>query len=242
MGRNRTWRVEACVALCGAALLLALPARASSEGMEGVWRPSTPQSQLVPVGGGLPPFTTKGRAQFEANRKAAASGDFQFDAVQSSCASPGQPRLMLTSRPFALFIRSRVVTLIYGWNHMFRQITVGETLPNPAYGPNWWIFGSAQGHAMAQWDGDTLVVRTDSFTGGRLLDAFTPASDKLTLTERLRLRSPNVLEDRITISDPEVFTRSWEAVLTYERATDTKLPFAEDVCLDRLRAGQPGWP
>jgi hypothetical protein len=210
--------------------------------MEGVWRLSTTQSQLVPVGGGLPPFTENGRAQFEANRKAAARGDFRFDPVRSSCASPGQPRLMLTSRPFALFIRPRVVTLIYAWNHVFRQITVGEPLPNPAFGPNWWVFGSAQGHATARWDGDTLIVQTDSFQGGRLLDAFTPTSDKLTLTERLRLRSPDVFEDRVTVSDPEIFSRSWDAVLTFTRATDAKLPFREDVCLDRLETGRPAWP
>jgi hypothetical protein len=242
MGRVRAGKAAACAVLSVVTLLLAHPVQAAPNDMEGVWRLSRPQSLLVPGGGGLPPFTKEGRARFEANRKAAARGDFRFDAVRSSCASPGQPRLMLSSRPFALFVRPRVVTLVYAWNHTFRQITVGEPLPNPASGPHWWVFGSAQGHATARWDGDTLVVKTDSFTDGRLLDAFTPTSDKLTLTERLRLRSPKVLEDRITVSDPGIFTRRWDAVLTYARATDAKLPFAEDVCLDRLKAGQPAWP
>jgi len=54
--------------------------------------------------------------------------------------------------------------------------------------------------------------------------------------ERLRLKDKNTPEDRITITDPKVFTRPWEAVVLYKRVANET--FTEDVCLDRKAAGK----
>lgn len=214
--------------------MISTPIRAEARSIEGVWRLSVSQSVLRPVDAKPIPFTAKGQRQYDANRRAAGKGDYSFDLSKTRCASPGQPRLMLTPQPFAIFVRPRMVTVFYEWNRLFRQISIGEPLLNPVIGEDWWQFGVMQGRSRAQWKGDVLEVRTVGFAE-KLLDAFTPNSDQLELMERIRLRDANTLEDRITIMDPEMFTRSWDVVLTYTRQPDELFPFKEDVCLDDLK-------
>ena len=228
-----------CVFALGAALvglisIMSASAHAEARSIEGVWRLSAPQSLLSPADGKPIPFTAKGRRQYDANRRAADKGDYSFDLSKTRCGSPGQPRLMLTPRPFAIFARPRMVTVFYEWNRLFRQISVGEPLINPVIGEDWWKFGVMQGRSRAEWKGDVLEVRTVGFAEN-LLDDVTPSSDKLKLTERLRLRDAGMLEDRITITDPEMFTRPWDVVLTYTRQSDELFPFKEHVCLDGLK-------
>lgn len=207
--------------------------------IEGVWQIAHPQTRLLPLDGKPLPFTAEGRKQFEDNRASAAKGDYSYDSTLSHCTSPGQPRLALTDKPFALFVRPRMVTLLYQWNRLARQIAMGTPVDSPALGEKWWKSGQMQGHAEATWEGDTLVVHTGYFADLRLLDALVPATDKLKLTERIRLLNPNLLEDRITVEDSDVFTHPWTSVVTYKRLPNDTLPFAEDVCIDRLKSGQP---
>ncbi|EIZ79566.1 hypothetical protein WSK_1902 [Novosphingobium sp. Rr 2-17] len=233
-------RVPASVRRLAALAAMLLPAAAMAQApspIEGVWELPVPQTELKPADGQPVPFTPEGRKRYQAHRAAAAKGQFGFDAMKTSCSSPGQPRLMLTPKPFAVFVRPRMVTLLYQWNRLYRQIAVGPAFANPTLGENWWSFGLKQGHATGQWEGDTLVVQTDSFLEDGLLDDFLPTGEKLKLTERLRLRAPGVLEDSVTIDDPQYYARPWTTVLTYQRSAQ-KLPFPEDVCLERLRAQQ----
>lgn len=229
-------------AACCIALMAGLATGAFAQDhreFDGPWQQTETHTALVPADGSAIPFTEEGRAAYEANRAAANSGDFSFDLTMTSCASPGQPRLMLTNRPFAIFVRPKTVTVIYEWNRLFRQISMGKPLVNPALGDGWWEYGSAQGHARAHWEGDELVIDTRYFYGGRLLDAFLPASDQLVLTERWRLVGEDRLENSLTINDPVNYTRPWEAKIIYERLPADSYPFREDVCFDRLRAGEP---
>jgi hypothetical protein len=82
-------------------------------------------------------------------------------------------------------------------------------------------------------------VESTNFLPQKLLDNLIPSSEDLALTETLRLRGKNTLEDRIKITDPQMFTRPWTAVLVYTRASDDLFPFKEDICLDRIKTGLP---
>lgn len=234
---RRAW----AAALTASLLWMAGSAYADAPSIAGVWKLSTPRPSLTPSSGSIP-FTKQGRLLYEANQKAAAKGDYRFDPTMSSCASPGQPRLMLTPEPFAILPQPRMITLVYQWNRLFRQISLGQPLKSTLRGEDWWEFRTKQGYAEGHWEGDTLIVRTLGLSGDKLLDNLLPNSDQLELTERIRLRDANTLEDRITITDPEMFSRAWDAVLTYARQPDNLLPFPEDVCLDRLAVGQQPLP
>jgi hypothetical protein len=72
-----------------------------------------------------------------------------------------------------------------------------------------------------------------------LIDDLVPHGFDLKVTERFRLVDADTLEDRLTIEDPEYFSKPWDAVVTYRRAPDAI--FAEDICLDRISAKQPAF-
>lgn len=97
------------------------------------------------------------------------------------------------------------------------------------------------GLSRGKFVGDTLVIETSALRDSTLIDnSGLPHSDALMITERLRLRSADVLENRLRIEDPEAFTQPWETVVTYRRQQQEDI--REDVCLDRIRTEQPAVP
>jgi hypothetical protein len=65
--------------------------------------------------------------------------------------------------------------------------------------------GDPSGH----WEGNTLVVETTNFIGGKLAVGGTPYSEDLKLTERFTLADANTLLYQVTIDDPKTFTAPW---------------------------------
>lgn len=97
---------------------------------------------------------------------------------------------------------------------------------------------SSMGLSKGRWEGDTLIVETTKLDDSKLLDnAGLPHSAALKVTERLRLRNADVLENKIRIEDSATFTQPWETLVTYRRRNDTTIQ--EDVCLDRIKTGAP---
>jgi hypothetical protein len=212
---------------------------AETPNFEGVWELAKPQTLLMPADNGSIPFTDAGRKQYEDNKAAAAKGDHSFDLTMSRCSSPGLPRMMLAPKGFKLIQRPEVITVIFQWNHVSRQVNLrqGPPLIKAADDALPTMKGTTTGH----WEGSALVTHSVNFDN-KLLDNLVPNDDGLELSEHIRLRDANTLEDRITITDPDMFTKPWDTVLTFKRLPDTTFPFAEDVCLDRKDAGQAAWP
>ncbi len=67
--------------------------------------------------------------------------------------------------------------------------------------------GEPRGH----WEGDTLVVETKNFIGGKLAISGAPYSEDLTLVERFRRTGPQTLEYSVTVNDPRTYTAPWTA-------------------------------
>ena len=63
--------------------------------------------------------------------------------------------------------------------------------------------GDARGH----WDGDTLVVETRNFKERSVYRNANP--ETLTLTERFTRISPEQVRWRVTVDDPQTWTRPW---------------------------------
>lgn len=237
---HRWWRIGTAVfATCAIYINVGY---AQSKGIEGVWRIAAPQVLFTPLDGRAIPFTAQGLRAYQLHKQAAEEGDLSFDPTMTGCASPGQPRLMLTSEPFIIFARPSMITILYQWNRLFRQISIGKPLKNPLLAPNYWEFLASQGYAQGTWMGNALLVTTIGLSDEKLLDNLLPSSDQLILRERFRLRDRDTLEDRLTIQDPVNFTRPWDALLSYRRQSDQLFPFPEDVCLDHLEAKQAPWP
>jgi hypothetical protein len=214
---------------------------AESINLEGTWRISVAQGSFSPDSGAIP-FTETGRKRYEENRLSLGKGNYgAYDMANARCASPGLPRLMLTPDRFRIWQRPGVIQFHFEWNRLTRQVILGDLIPQVRIGgispQDEELVGRAVPLAKGSWQGDTLVVLSEGFDDTTLVDNLVPHGRRLKLTERIRLKTRNTLEDRIRIEDAEYFTQPWEAVVTYSRQADEAFP--EDVCLDRLGHGKP---
>lgn len=220
-------------AILACATLIGCSATAAEPDLNGVWLIDGPANQLRPADGSAVPLTDWAKAIDDKNQALRAKGDLSFDLADTRCASPGAARMMTLPYPIEIFQRPFQVTMLFQWNHLYRLINLTsppKTAPYPL----------AIGISNAHWEADTLVIKTTDMTDNTLLDASgLPHSDQLQLTERLRLRGPARLEDRMTLHDPKAFQRDWSTTLTYRKTAATGI--AQDICLDRIENGKPAF-
>lgn len=97
---------------------------------------------------------------------------------------------------------------------------------------------SLNGHAVANWEGQTLVIDTIGFNSEPWMIMYDriPRSEKLHVVERLRLENDGkLLVNEVTITDPEVLSRPWQFTLRYDRAPPGQ-EIIESICV-RADAG-----
>jgi hypothetical protein len=70
---------------------------------------------------------------------------------------------------------------------------------------------SYMGEPRGHWEGNTLVVETTNFIGGKLAVSGSTYSEDLKLTERFTRTGPNTLEYSVTVNDPQTYTAPWTA-------------------------------
>jgi hypothetical protein len=83
------------------------------------------------------------------------------------------------------------------------------------------------GRSVGRWEGDTLVVDTVGIKESVQYQRM-PHSDRMRITERIRLVAPDVLHDQITIEDPVVLEKPFTYTLAYRRIPDYEM--VEFVC------------
>ncbi|MGP0070384.1 MAG: hypothetical protein ACLPWF_00420 [Bryobacteraceae bacterium] len=72
------------------------------------------------------------------------------------------------------------------------------------------------GRSVGHWDGDTLVVDTIGIKPTVTLRGM-PHSPQMHVTERIRMLSPDILHDQITIDDPVVLEKPYTYTTAYKR-------------------------
>lgn len=233
--------LHAAVLCLAAALAPTRSIAADAANLEGTWKIAAAQVSFQPEGGSIP-FTEQGRKRYQENKRKQAKRNYDdYDYMTSRCASPGLPRLMLTPDRFRVWQRPGLIMFLFEWNRLFRQIDMGGLLSRPMIeGPGGpgdeALVGRAVPTAKGHWEGDALVVNTEGFDETTLIDNLVPHGDKLKLSERIRLKDSDTLEDWITIEDQDYFTRPWQTVVVYKRQANA--PFPENVCLDKRSAVQ----
>lgn len=190
-----------------------------------IWHPLNPPTQLRSADGKPVPLKPEARKLYEQHQAQRKQGDVQFDLTER-CQPPGLPRLLTQNQPFEFLQRDDRVFIAYQWNRLVRVIDMNVPQSEDAY-PKF------LGQSVGQWQGDTLVIDTLSFKDVTLLDdAGMPHSEALHLTERYQLsENGQQLQVRVTIDDPETFTRPWDTVLTFKAEKNGRL--GEDVCVER---------
>lgn len=146
----------------------------------------------------------------------------------ANCVPPGMPQIMF--QPYDvefLFTPGRVTIIQEAYMQVRRVFTDGRSHPadlDPTF----------NGHSIGHWEGDTLVIDTVGL-GHRTPLGFNRLNHgpNLHIVERIRLTSPDALEDRMTLTDPDMLAKPWHTVHTFTRHRD--LDQLEFICEENNR-------
>lgn len=219
-----TW-VFACLmsANISASVKGAEAAEIGDQGLDGVWWITSYTPELKPIDGGAPPLKADARSEYQ-QWKRALQADSTVDQVKTHCLPQGVPRLMGAPYPFQIVQTADRTTLLHESHHVIRSIYMNDVHPSEDD-----LAPSFMGDSIGHWEKHVLVIDTIGFqlrTMERvgfdlrtsLDDSGLPHSEKLHTIERLRrIGDGSLLEDLITIDDPEVFNNSWTVRMVYKR-------------------------
>ena len=200
--------------------------------------PLPPPTRSAPVSDGrygraddAPKLTPEYLAKWEVMRKSRMSGSYEYDPI-ARCLPAGMPAMMRMDYGMELQQTKDRITIYGELNDMYRRIFLDarkpsqKALDDPTYA----------GFSSAHWEGDTLVVETTAIRDDTLLDSFSPHSDQLKVQERIRFASPGVLEDRITVTDPEALVQPWERTYSYRKAASPNDQLREFACAEGIES------
>jgi hypothetical protein len=138
------------------------------------------------------------------------SSFLDFD-LWDRCITKGFPTVMIPqgyNNSFRIFQAPGYVAILYEIIHDVRIIpTDGRPHVESSVG-QWW--GDSRGH----WEGDTLVVDVTNFTDkirGNQQPAgpYRGGGHRQHIVERFKRTGPNSMEYRVTLEDPDSFTKPW---------------------------------
>jgi hypothetical protein len=140
------------------------------------------------------------------------------------CLPYGMPRMMtVASYPIEILQTPGQVTIVTEAFSEVRRVFLDQPqLPIDEVPPGYY------GHSVGRWDGDALVVDTVGIKESVPSYNMLPHSDRMRITERIRLVTPDVLHDQITIDDPVVLEKPFTYTLGYRRLPNYKM--VEFVC------------
>jgi hypothetical protein len=168
-------------------------------------------------------------AKWEKMRESRISGSYEYDN-NARCLPPGMPAMMGMAYGMEIQQTKDRITFFSELNDAMRRVYLdgrkptAKHLDDPTYA----------GYSTGRWDGDTLVVETVALHPDSFIEGFTPHSDAMTVSERIRFTSPGILEDRITVQDPKALTEPWQAVRTYRKALPPNDELREFACAEGL--------
>jgi len=220
--------VLAVLAIAGAMAEAQSPA---ARNISGAW---------VPMGGGRgadpkvapPPATPivlkpEYAKAYEARRTAEAEAVKRGEPVATPailCLPYGMPRMMtVASYPIEILQTPGQVTIITEAFSEVRRVYLDQPqLPIDEVPPGYY------GRSVGRWDGDTFVIDTVGIKQSVLSYNMLPHSEQMRITERMRLVTPDVLHDQITIEDPVVLEKPFTYTLGFRRLP--KYEMVEFVC------------
>ena len=141
-----------------------------------------------------------------------------------ACIPEGMPGMMGATFPMEILESPGRVTIIQEAYNQTRRVYL-DTRPIPVEEAE----PLFNGHSTGTWEGDTLVVRTVGIKESvRFRNA--PHSAQMRITERMRLVSDEILENQVTIEDPEYLAKPWTWTWMYKRWPGYRIE--EYVCED----------
>jgi hypothetical protein len=177
-----------------------------------------------------PQLTPEYLAKWNVIAKSRIAGSYEYDNI-ANCLPPGMPAMMSAAYGMEIMQDEQKITFFSEHQDALRRVYLDgrkpsqQVLADPTYA----------GYSTGHWEGDTLVVDTVAITDKSFIDGSSPHSAKMTVHERLRVVEPGVLEDQITVNDPEALTEPWHAVRRYRKAAYPNDQLREFACAEGLR-------
>ena len=190
---------------------------------------------LSVVEGGTIPYTPEGLAQRTRNLESRLDPDpltandegYPMADPEAKCFGAVPPRAAYMPFPFQIVQGKEMILLGYEYAGTPRLVYLSDVDDNLFYGVITWS-GQSRGH----WEGDTLVVEVQGFSGHPWLDrAGNFMSLDATVVERYTPISPNHLLYEATIEDPNVFTRPWKLSMPLYRRIEPNAQLMEFECV-----------
>jgi hypothetical protein len=177
---------------------------------------------VEPANGQMPPLTAAGRAKQQANFGVGTFGTRTFDgfgdfSLYDRCITRGIGGIfpVLYGNGLRIAQTPNEVIVSYEMIHDTRVIPLdGRPHAGPAIRQ---YMGDARGH----WDGDTLVVETTNFTDRVGFSG--PNSEGLKLTERFTRIDPQMIDYRVRVEDPAMYTAPFTVRFTITQQPDYQL-------------------
>ena len=203
----------------------------ANQDLNGVWWTGSYNARVLPTEGGELPFTPAGRAAYQKNIVGLRDRTV-IDQARYSCTPDGVPRIWQSPYPFQVFQTPGQTTFYFERNRVIRIAYMDKPLPDKdtLEALPWF-----SGHSAGKWEGDTLLIETAGFKDSTFLDdSGVPNSDQLRVVERLRkINGGRELELIVTITDPMIFARPWNARFLFTARPDIRLD--TQVCGEKLR-------
>src|SRR4029453_16646580 len=225
----------ALIALCLLLLSGVVYAQAPKPDLTGVWGAyqgargarGTPDP-LGAVQAGTPALKPEYAKDYTARQAAAEAATQPREPGATNgilCVPYGVPTMMSVANtiyPVEIIQTAKQITIITEAFSEVRRIYMDKPqMPIDEVPPGYY------GRSVGKWEGDTLVVDTVGIKETVQYNTI-PHSDKMRITERIRLAAPNVLHDEITIEDPVVLEKPITYRLAYSRKNDYEM--VEFVC------------
>jgi hypothetical protein len=177
-------------------------------------------------------FNAEWQAKFDAARKA------YDDAIAADPEHPPAPAYNNCGSP--PFIMNMMSPAIYQWRITPEETTIVDTIngirhiytDGRSHPPEDELWPTSDGDSVGRWEGDTLVVDTVAIKPDILLSGFIPIrmSDELRFVERIRMLSPNEIQDEFTLIDPVALTEPFKVTFSFMRVTDANRMIDETEC------------
>ena len=132
------------------------------------------------------------------------------DNPDANCLPMGITQFHMQPQPRKVIQTPNLIVMLYEANYGLRYIYMdGRKLPPQGEPQPWWY-----GYSVGRWEGDTLVVETNNFTGaeasqydGWLDVRGSPYSSQAKFTERFRRPTFGRLEIDVTVEDAKAYTK-----------------------------------
>jgi hypothetical protein len=206
------------------------PARRPGEPLPPPTRSSPTSDGSQGRGPDAPKLTPAYLAKWNVLAASRIKGSYEYDNI-ANCLPPGMPAMMSAAYGMEIMQDEQKITFFSEHQDALRRVYLDGRRPTPEILADPTYAGYSTGH----WEGATLVVDTVALTTKSYIDGSSPHSDKMTVRERMRFVEPDVIENQITVTDPEAMTEPWRVTRRYRKASYPNDELREFACAEGLR-------